>query len=194
MKTLLKTIAFLALLLAVSPHACAQLPTLGDMTQGFRDAASRVSERQDSLPGFKKLEMPKPLQGLLDIRFKKPELPKFGFLDKLKNMGMPQFGTQPSGDGPFAGLGKFFQPPRRTEPGFFSRMFGNSNNSSSLFKQDDVDELSRMTQGLQDHVGRMSKDARNSASELFGGPRSSSTPQPPLRSARQFPEQHQSRY
>ena len=173
-----------------------QMPSINQMSKDLDVAANNFSEKSNSLLGFKKLEMPKPLEGLLDIRFRKPELPKFGFLEKLKNIGKPQFADETPTQGPFmSGLSKLFQPRPRTEPGFFSRMFGNSEDGLGTFSgARETSELSKLSQGLQDHVDRMSRQARTGASELFGTPGTSDSPQPPLRSARQFSGSSQSRF
>ncbi|QEG22726.1 hypothetical protein [Mariniblastus fucicola] len=194
MQTILKMAILLALFFAAAPRAEAQIPSIQDLTRNVNEAAGQVSDKTDSILGFKKLEMPKPLAGLLDVRFKKPTLPNFGFLDKLKNIGTPQFGTNGAETpGPImAGLGKLFPPRDKTQPSFLDRMLGRTESgsqSNSLFNSNDMAELNQVTDGLQDHIGRMSS---STTSDLFGGQNES--PQPPLSAARQFTGQTQSRY
>lgn len=195
---MLNVAILMALVLVGVSNVHAQLPTMRDLARDVDQAASRFEEKQNSFLGFKKLEMPKPLAGLLDIRFRKPQLPKFEFLSKLKNLGKPQFGSaEPTAKGPFlSGLSRLFTS-REREPSMIDRMLGKSNfdtGSDSKFGSAEIQELSQATRGLQDHVGRMSRDVQTNATELFGGLGSNPRPQPPLRSARQHSDQSSSRY
>jgi len=202
MKTMLSAAILLSTMLFSVSSADAQTPSMLELARDVDRAATAYTDKKESFLGFKKLEMPKPLQGLLDIRFKKPQLPqlpKFGFLEKLKNIGKPQFqSTVPSTEGPImAGLSKLFPPRNPATPSLLDRMLGKSSvdpNASSLFTAKDMNELTEATKGLQEHVGRMSREVKTNASDLFTGQRNLVPPQPPLRSARQHSGQTESRF
>ena len=162
-------------------------------------AATNLTDKQDSLLGFKKIEMPKLLSGLVDVRLKKPTIPGLGLLDKLKNFGKPQVdGAALPTQGPIlAGLSKLL-PQRNTAstPSLMDRLLGKTSNpsaGSSLFGANELGEIARATQSLQDNIGRMSQEARASTSGLFEQTDLSS-PQPPLRTARQYSDAIQSRF
>jgi len=196
---MLKFAMLLAVSIAGTSLAQAQLPSMQELARNVDQAASQLSARQNSFLGFKKLEMPKPLAGLLDVRFKKPEFPKLALLEKLKNIGKPNFDASgPATQGPImAGLSKLFPSRTSTTPSLLDRMLGKSSQpeiGNSLFNNGDLDELTKATRGLQDHVGRMSRDVQTNATELFSGQNALTSPQPPLRSARQYSGQSQSRY
>lgn len=202
MKTLTATVV-LVVLFTCNSNAIGQVPGIQGLTQSVDQAASRLSQQTGSPFGFKKLQMPKALDGLLDIRFKKPQLPSFGLLDKLKNIGKPQLNVgEPATTGPImAGLSKLFPPKQNTSGSFLDKMLGKSGqtNQQSLFGQTELGELTQATKGLSDHVGRMSRDVRTSATQLFNGQAVGSgtggSLQPPLQSARQYSAgQTQSRY
>ena len=194
---MLKFVILLGLFLAGSKSAFAQIPSLEDLSRNVNEAASQLSDKRDSILGFKKLEMPKPLAGLLDIRFKKPEFAQLALFEKLKNIGKPKFGgEETTGKGPIlAGLSKLFPSREPTTPSLIDRMLGKSSElqpGSNPLSDTDINELKMATKGLQEHVGRMSRDVRTNATELFSGQKELS-PQPPLRSARQYSGQTQSR-
>jgi len=198
MKTL-STMVMLSIFLAWTSNAMGQMPSIQDLTRNIDQAASNLSEQSSSILGFKKLQMPKPLEGLLDIRFKKPQLPSFGLLEKLKGIGQPQIGAaqQPATGPILSGLAKLFPPKQNANQSFLEKMFGTPArpSSQSLLGATDMSELTRATQGLQDHVGRMSRDVRTTATDLFNGQQAGSSLQPPLQSARQYsPGQTQTRY
>jgi hypothetical protein len=202
MKTLTATFVFV-FFLSCSSNAKGQVPGIQDLTQNINEATSQISQPAESPFGFKKLQMPKSLDGLLDVRFKKPQLPNFGLLDKLKGIGKPQLNMgEPASTGPIlSGLAKLFPPKQKSGGSFLDKVLGKSGlaNQQSLFSQHDMGELSQATKGLSKHVGRMSKDVRNSATQLFNGQAigsgtANSSLQPPLRSARQYSEQTQSRF
>ena len=199
MRTSAIVVLFASLLWVGSAESKAQVPGIQELTRNIDQAAYELNESGNSLFGFQKLKMPKPFEGLLDIRFKKPQLPNFGILDKLKSIGKPRFEGEAPTTGPImASLGKLFQPPARTSPSFLDRMFGSKPSEpsgyESVLSEADVNELSRATQGIQDHVGRMSREVKTTYTELFGG-QSAAPVQPPLRSARQYSGgQTQSRY
>jgi len=198
MKSILKIAVLVSAMFAAVSNTDAQERSMLDLARDVDHAAATLTDKKESFLGFKKLEMPKPLEGLLDIRFKKPTLPKFAFLEKLKNFGKPNFGTPTQGtQGPImAGLSNLFPKRDASAPSFLDRMLGKSNGSdaSSLFSAKDMSHLSSATKGLQDQVGRMSRDARTNATELFSGQNNLVPPQPPLRSARQHSGQSESRF
>lgn len=199
MKTMLKFVILLAVLFAGTSQSEAQIPSMQDLARNVDQAASQLSDKRDSFLGFKKLEMPKPLAGLLDVRFKKPQLPKIALFEKLKSIGNPKFDmSEPSTQGPImAGLSKLFPPRASTTPSLLDRIMGKSSQpqlGDSLFNDANMGELTKATQGLQDHVGRMSREVKTNATELFSGQKTTTTPQPPLRSARQYSGQPTSRF
>lgn len=165
----------------------AQRPSLQELIQNVDRAAEDPNEPRSFL-GFQRVKMPKALDGLVDLRFRKPTLPKFGFLEKLKNIGNPSLDGEPSTKGPFlAGLGKLFSPQPKSTPGFFGRLFGRQPESAagdSLLTNRDMQELNGIAQGLQSQAQRMSEEAKNNMRDLFAP--NSGTPQPPYRTARQY--------
>lgn len=194
MKTILAAMTLLSAMFVFASNANAQLPSMLDLARDVDRAASTLSGKKESFLGFKKLEMPELLKGFLDVRFKKPTMPSLGILDKLKNIGKPQFeSTAPTTQGPIlAGLSKLFPQRQATPtPSLLDRMLGKapSADNSSLFSAQDISELNAATKGLQEHVGRISREVRTNATDLVTGQNSFTTPQPPLRSARQHSSQ-----
>ena len=199
MKTMLSAALLVILMLVGTPNANAQLPSLLNLARDVDQAATNLTDKQDSLLGFKKIEMPKLLSGLVDVRLKKLTIPGLGLLDKLKNFGKPQVdGAALPTQGPIlAGLSKLL-PQRNTAstPSLMDRLLGKTSNpsaGSSLFGANELGEIARATQSLQDNIGRMSQEARASTSGLFEQTDLSS-PQPPLRTARQYSDAIQSRF
>jgi hypothetical protein len=192
--------ALLALMfLSISTiQAKAQLPSIQDLTRNVNDAALDLEQKQNTFLGFKKLELPKSISNFVDVRLKRPSLPSLGILDKLKGIGAPKTGSETGSRGPLlAGLGKIFQPKAAATPSFIDRILGKSDfgsSGASTLDQADFNELSQMTSGLQKHVERISREAPTKATELFSGQATSSTPQPPLQSARAYSGQTSSRY
>ena len=177
----------------LSSSTQAQRPSLKDLIQDVDQAAESQNESKSFL-GFEKVKMPRPLEGLVDLRFKKPTLPKFGFIEKLKNFGKPAIESEPTTKGPFlASLGNLFSKKPKTTPGFFDRMFGRQSSTTpddDLLSQNDMEELNGIARGLQSQAKRMSRTAQNNVRDLFSP---SETPQPPYRTARQYQE-NSSRY
>ena len=58
----------------------AQLPSLQDLTRNVNEAASKLEEKQNSILGFKKLELPSAISNMVDIRFRKPTLPNLSLI------------------------------------------------------------------------------------------------------------------
>lgn len=172
----------------------AQLPSLQDLTRNVNEAASKLEEKQNSILGFKKLELPSAISNMVDIRFRKPTLPNLGLLDKLKNFGKPKLEAEAPTQGPIlAGISKIFQPKETSTPGFLGRLLGNTSASgSSSSGQIAQEEIARLSSGLQQHVDRMSREAKSNATDLFSN-LDTNSPQPPLRSARQYSGQTTSR-
>ena len=168
-----------------SPNANAQRPSLQDLIQNVDRAAVDAQEKSSNFLGFKKVELPKMFDGLVDLRLKRPTLPKFGFLEKLKTLGKPDFSSEASPRGPIlSGLGKLFTPQPKSAPSFMDRMLGRTAADKSLLDSSEMDELNGIAQGLQSQANRMTRDAQNNVRDLFGPTENS--PQPPLRSARQY--------
>lgn len=195
---MLSAAILLSAMFVFASSADAQLPSMLDLARDVDRAAASLSDKKESFLGFKKLEMPEMLKGILDVRFKKPTMPSLGILDKLKNIGKPQFeATAPPTQGPImAGLSKLFPQRNTATPSLLDRMLGKSASpdASSLFSAQDMSELTAATKGLQDHVGRLSQGVRTNATDLLTGQNNLTTPQPPLRSARQFSGQSDSRF
>ena len=198
MTTMLSAALLVILMLVGAPKADAQVPSLLNLARDVDQAASNLNNRQDSLLGFKKLEMPKLLSGLVDVRLKKPTIPGLGLLDKLKNFGKPQVdGAALPTQGPIlAGLSKLLPQRNTSTPSLMDRILGKTStqsSGSSLFGANELNEIARATQSLQDNIGRMSQEARASTSGLFEQTDLTS-PQPPLRTARQYSDEIKSRF
>lgn len=187
-KTLNLSVFVLALLIipfVSSQDANAQRPSLQDLIQNVDHAAVDAQAKSSNFLGFKKVELPKMFDGLVDLRLKRPTLPNLGFLDKLKSIGKPDLNSNASPKGPIlTGLGKLFAPQPKTSPSFMDRMFGKTNSDNSLLDSNEIEELNGIAQGLQSQATRMSRDAQNNVRDLFSP--TESAPQPPLRSARQY--------
>ena len=190
-KSALAVLMFVSSIAFGAQDAQGQFSGFKDLMSKLNPSADQMVEREGPFQGFKKIELPKPMSKMFDLRWKKPELPKFEFVERLKSIGQPNFNMQPNEQGPImAGLTRMFQPRDRTQPGFLESIFSR-NDSSDGFAADDDGELASMTKGLQQHVDRMSREVRTNATELFTG---QASPQPPLRTARQYSGQESSRY
>ncbi len=198
MKTALFTFIFLASSTILLSHAKAQFPSMQDLSRNVDQAALNLEEKQNTFLGFKKLELPKPISKIFDIRFKRPEFPKFGVLEKLKDIGKPKFGNEAPTQGPFlSNLSKMFQPRAKSQSSLIDRMLGKfdpAGSDASAPAEADLNELTTMTNGLQQHVDRMSQEANANTSDLFSNLETSGSPQPPLRSAREYSGESTSRF
>lgn len=204
MKTMLSAAILVSLMIAGASNADAQTPSLLNLARDVDQAASNLnfSNQQNLVPGLKKFEMPKLFSGLTDARVKKPTIPGMGLLDKLKNFGKPQLNNgAPTTQGPIlAGLSRLL-PQRNTSTPSLSlmdRLLGKSAAPAAnnlTFSPQQMGELTQAAQGLQQHVGRMSQEmkAKKTSGALFEQFELAS-PQPPLRSARQYSGQSELRY
>jgi len=202
MKTI-TTAVFLAFFVIGTSQVQAQLPSIGDLFGHVDQAATQLSDTSDSILGFKKLQMPKLLDGLVDVRLKKPTIPGLGLLDKLKNFGQPA-ATNTSNSNPLlSGLGKLLQPPQNNGQGLLQKvlggsqtatttnsnpLFGNGGGLSNLLGGGGVQQLQGL-QALQQQAGGVSQDVRSAATQLFSGQNLNNAVQPPLSAARQYSEQ-----
>ena len=198
MKTL-QTAIVLTFLLLFGSQADAQLSSLADLTNSVDQAASQLEEKSNTFLGFQKLKMPKMLDGLVDVRLKKPTIPGLGLLDKIKNFGNPTANT--TSTSPLTGLSKLFQPPQTNGQGFFSKLFGPKDVQTptfgSVLNNGSVPNFGGAAQQFQQQAGQMSQDVRSSANQLLNGNmmnNANSVLQPPLQTARQYSEQIESRY
>lgn len=197
MKTII-TATFLVIFFVGTPQVKAQLPGIGDLVNRVDQAASQLSDQSDSILGFKKLQMPKLLDGLVDVRLKKPTIPSLGLLDKIKTFGQPA-NTTANAHPIMSSLGKLFQPPEtNNNQGFLQKLLGTpaateTPNFSSLLNNSGISNLSNATQQFQQQAGNVSQDVRSAATQLFGNQNLNSALQPPLRAARQHSQQILSR-
>lgn len=181
--------ALLVMFLTANANLMAQVPGLQDLTQRFDQAAGALAQAPETSTGFKKIQMPKLLDGLMDVRLKKPTLPKIAWLEKLKNFGKPQLDSGQATTGPLlAGLSKLLPQKEASAPSLLDRMLGKTAPTSpmNLLEQNQFSDLAQATKGLQEQVGRMSQGVKSSATELLGNQGSAGSLQPPLRSARQY--------
>lgn len=210
------TAALLTFLVLSSSQAKAQLPTLGQLSNSIDQAAAQVGDKTDTILGFQKLKMPKLLDGLVDVRLKKPTIPGLGLLDKIKNFGNPNAATTPQ-TSPLASLGKLFQPPQSSGQGLLSKLFGakepQAPSLGSLFNNGSVPNLGAAQQLLNNgsaanlggvaqqflnnnasaqNLGGAAQQLQQQAGQLFSGQilnNANNALQPPLQTARQYSEQ-----
>ena len=213
MKTI-RTAVFLTILFSLNSQAQAQLPSLSQLSNSVDQLAGQLSDKSDSILGFQKLKMPKLLDGLVDVRLKKPTIPGLGLLDKIKNFGNPNAATT-APTSPLASLGNLFRP-QSNQQGILSKLLGSNESQTpslgSLLGNGSIPNLGgaqqlfngtgsipnagAAAQQFQQQAGQFTQSLQNGANQLFGGQAPNSINnalQPPLQTARQYSEQLLSR-